>query len=144
MRRLRLLALPVPLAVLVAAAGLVGLAAGLPFAMVFTGSALARPDAPGAAIGFVNAFASLTIVAGTPLVGLTFSLPGDGRIGFVVIAVLAVLAALGHPRVAAHSHRPDSRFAGDMLDRFLPTEEARCSASASPSCPTRRSRASSS
>ncbi|HKI91263.1 MAG TPA: MFS transporter [Gaiellaceae bacterium] len=97
-----LLALPLPLPALVAAAGLVGLAAGLPFAMVFTGSALARPDAPGAAIGFVNSFASLTIVAGTPLVGLTFSLPGDGRIGFLVVAALAVLAAPATPRVAAH------------------------------------------
>lgn len=92
------LALPVPLAVLVAAAGLVGLATGLPFATVFVGSAVARPDAPGAAIGFVNAFASLTIVVGTPLVGLTFSLPGDGRIGFVVLAALAALAAVVTPR----------------------------------------------
>jgi hypothetical protein len=38
------------------------------------------------------------IVAGTPLVGLTFSLPGDGRIGFVALGVLAALAALATPR----------------------------------------------
>ena len=38
------------------------------------------------------------IVVGTPLVGLTFSLPGDGRIGFVVIGLLAALAALATPR----------------------------------------------
>ena len=66
--------------------------------MAFTGAAAARPDAPGAAVGFINAWASLVIVAGTPLVGLTFSLPGDGRIGFVAAGVLAGLAALATPR----------------------------------------------
>ena len=49
------LALPLPLAALVVDAAIVGLAAGLPFAMAFTGAAQARPDAPGAAVGFVNA-----------------------------------------------------------------------------------------
>jgi fucose permease len=92
------LALPLPLAGLVAASAVVGLAAGVPFAMAFTGAATARPDAPGAAVGFINAAAALVIVAGTPLVGLTFSLPGDGRIGFVAIGVLAALAALATPR----------------------------------------------
>jgi MFS family permease len=92
------LALPLPYALLVVAAAVVGLAAGVPFAMAFTGAASARPDAPGAAVGFINAWASLVIVAGTPLVGLTFSLPGDGRIGFVTIGVLAALAALATPR----------------------------------------------
>ncbi len=92
------LALPLPLAALVAAAATVGLAAGVPFAMAFTWAALARPDAPGAAVGFVNAWASLAIVAGAPLVGLTFSLPGNGRIGFVVLGVLAALASLATPR----------------------------------------------
>jgi MFS family permease len=93
-----LLALPLPIAVLVVCAAVVGLAAGVPFAKAFTGAAVARPDAPGAAVGFVNAWASLVIVAGAPLVGLTFSLPGDGRIGFVVLGVLTALAALATPR----------------------------------------------
>ncbi|HET7568313.1 MAG TPA: MFS transporter [Gaiellaceae bacterium] len=93
-----LLALPLPLAGYVAAATMLGLAAGVPFAMAFTGAAAARPDAPGAAVGFVNAWASLLIVAGTPLVGLTFSLPGDGRVGFLVLGALAALAALATPR----------------------------------------------
>ena len=93
-----LLALPLPIAVLVVSAAIVGLAAGVPFAKAFTGAALARPDAPGAAVGFVNAWASLVIVAGAPLVGLTFSLPGDGRIGFVVLGILTALAALATPR----------------------------------------------
>jgi ACS family glucarate transporter-like MFS transporter len=92
------LALPVPTPVLVAGAAIVGLAAGIPFAMAFTGAAAARLDAPGAAVGFVNAWAAFLIVAGTPLVGLTFSLPGDGRIGFVVLGTLAALAALATPR----------------------------------------------
>jgi MFS family permease len=92
------LALPLPLVALVATAAVVGLAAGVPFAMAFTGAAAARPDSPGAAVGFINAWASLVIVAGTPLVGLTFSLPGDGRIGFIALGVLAALAALATPR----------------------------------------------
>jgi MFS family permease len=93
-----LLTLSLPSAGLAAVAALVGLAAGVPFAMAFTGAAQARPDAPGAAVGFVNAWASFVIVAGTPLVGLTFALPGDGRIGFVALGVLAALAALATPR----------------------------------------------
>ena len=92
------LGLPLPYALLLLAAAVVGLAAGIPFAMAFAGGAQARPDAPGAAIGFINAWASLVIVAGTPLVGLTFSLPGDGRIGFVALGALAALAALATPR----------------------------------------------
>jgi MFS family permease len=92
------LALPLPLAGLVAAAAVVGLASGVPFAMAFTGAAAARPDSPGAAVGFVNGWAALAIVAGAPLVGLTFSLPGDGRIGFVVLGVLAAVAAFATPR----------------------------------------------
>jgi MFS transporter, NNP family, nitrate/nitrite transporter len=92
------LALPLTLPGYVAAATVLGLAAGVPFARAFTGAAAARPEAPGAAVGFVNAWAALTVVAGTPLVGLTFSLPGDGRIGFVVLGALAALASLATPR----------------------------------------------
>jgi MFS family permease len=91
------LALPLPVPVVILAAAVIGLAAGTPFAMAFTGAARVRPDAPGAAVGFVNMWASAAIVAGTPLVGLTFSLAGEGRIGFVVVGVLAMLAALATP-----------------------------------------------
>ena len=75
---------------------LVGLAAGIPFSPAFTGAAATRPDAPAAAVGFVNAAANLVVLVGTPLVGLGFSLPGDGRLGFAVLALLwgAALAAL--------------------------------------------------
>ena len=83
--------MPFGLAVLGAAA--VGLAAGIPFAPAFAGAARLRPDAPGAAVGFVNMAAAVTILVGTPLLGLSFSLPGDGRIGFVVIAGLCAATA---------------------------------------------------
>jgi len=91
------LTLPLTLPGYVVAATVLGLAAGVPFARAFTGAAAARPDAPGAAVGFVNAWAALTIVVGTPLVGLTFALPGDGRLGFVILGVLAMLASLVTP-----------------------------------------------
>ena len=75
---------------------LVGLAAGIPFSPAFTGAAATRPDTPAAAVGFVNAAANLVVLVGTPLIGLGFSLPGDGRLGFAVLALLwgAALAAL--------------------------------------------------
>jgi MFS family permease len=84
-------ATPLPLAVLGAIA--VGLAAGIPFAPAFAGAARLRPDAPGAAIGLVNMAAAVTILVGTPLLGLSFSLPGDGRIGFAAIAALCLATA---------------------------------------------------
>jgi tRNA (cmo5U34)-methyltransferase len=52
-----------------------------------------RPDAPAAAVGLVNMLAAVTILVGTPLLGLTFSLPGDGRIGFLAVAVLCAATA---------------------------------------------------
>ena len=91
------LALPLPAALVIVAAAVIGLASGVPFPMAFAGAALDRPESPGMAIGFVNAWAALVIVVGAPLVGLTFSLPGDGRLGFVVLGVLAALAALATP-----------------------------------------------
>ncbi|MGZ4387803.1 MAG: MFS transporter [Gaiellaceae bacterium] len=85
---------PLPLAL--AASAVVGLAAGVPFAYVFTGASAARPDAPAAAVGFVNMIPATTILVGNPLLGLGFSAPGDGRIGFAVVAALwlASLSAL--------------------------------------------------
>lgn len=72
--------------------GLVGLAAGIPFGATIVGAARAYPDAAGAAVGAMNIYPVLTIVCGAPLVGLTFGLPGDGRIGFAVLAALWVAA----------------------------------------------------
>jgi MFS family permease len=87
-------AAPVPLPLRVAASAVVGLAAGIPFAAAFSGAAAQRADAPAAAVGLVNSSATLTIVAGAPLVGFAFALPGHGRVGFAVIAALWVAAAL--------------------------------------------------
>jgi MFS family permease len=67
---------------------LVGLGAGIPFSPAFTAAARTRPDAPAAAVGLVNTAANLAVLVGTPLVGLSFSLAGEGRLGFVAIAVL--------------------------------------------------------
>jgi predicted MFS family arabinose efflux permease len=89
---LALLALPLPLPVLVLASAVAGLAAGIPFAPAFSGAQRLRPDAPAAAVGFVNAVATLAIIVGTPLVGLTFSLAGEGRLGFLLLASLWLAA----------------------------------------------------
>jgi MFS family permease len=96
-----LLALADAYALAVAGSLVLGLAAGLPFAALFAAAQRARPDAPGAAIALVNACAVLTILVGTPLVGLAFDLPGDGSIAFAAIGVLAALSlvALRRARV---------------------------------------------
>ncbi len=86
------LAAATPFALAVVGAAIVGIAAGVPFAPAFAGASRVRPDAPGAAVGFVNMVGAVTILVGTPLLGLTFSLPGDGRIGFVAAAVLCAAA----------------------------------------------------
>ncbi len=83
-----LLASRAPLSVLAISALIVGLAAGVPFAAVFRGAQALRPDAPGTAIGLVNAGPNLFVLIATPLVGLTFSMPGDGRLGFVALAAI--------------------------------------------------------
>jgi MFS-type transporter involved in bile tolerance (Atg22 family) len=61
----------------------------------------------------VNMAANLLIVVATPLVGLSFALPGDGRLGFVVTAALWLAAVLVVPTVrelepAPASSAPDS------------------------------------
>jgi nitrate/nitrite transporter NarK len=71
-----------------------GLTAGLPFAVIFAAAQRTRPDAPAAAIALVNACAVLTILVGTPLAGLAFELPGHGRLAFAAIAALAAAALL--------------------------------------------------
>ena len=75
----------------------IGFAAGIPFAPSFYGAAKARPAMPGTSVAYVNAFASVVILLGAPLVGLTFALPGDGRIGFAIIAAVWVLSILALP-----------------------------------------------
>jgi hypothetical protein len=92
-----LLALPVHAATLVFAAAAVGLAAGVPFAPAFSGAQRLVPNAPAAAVGVVNSAATLTILAATPLIGLTFLLPGHGRIGFALLAAAWALALIAVP-----------------------------------------------
>jgi MFS family permease len=89
-----LLALGVSLAVSTIGAFVLGLMAGLPFAVIFAAAQRLRPDAPAAAIALVNGCAVLTILVGTPLAGLAFELPSDGRIAFAAIAVLAAAALI--------------------------------------------------
>lgn len=83
------------------AAGIVGLAAGIPFGVTVAGATRAYPQAGGAAIGAMNTYPVLAIVCGTPLVGVTFSLAGHGRIGFVVVAALWVAALATLPGLDA-------------------------------------------
>jgi len=71
-----------------------GLGAGLPFALIFAAAQRIRADAPAAAVGLVNACAIFVILIGTPLAGLAFELPSDGRLAFVAIAALSASALL--------------------------------------------------
>ncbi len=81
-----------PLGLAIAASAVIGIASGLPFAYVFNAAPRVRPDAPAAAIGVVNTYAIAVILVGNPLLGLSFSLPGEGRIGFAAIAALWLVA----------------------------------------------------
>lgn len=78
----------------VAAGALIGAAAGIPFGFTMVAATRARPQTAGAAVGAMNIYPVLAIVVGAPLVGLTFSLPGRGRIGFAVVAALWSSAVL--------------------------------------------------
>ena len=89
-----------PLWIGAVAALVVGLSAGFPFAPIFNTTIRLRADAPAAAIGFVNGSAVLVILVGTPLAGLTFGIPGDGRIGFLIIGLLWASALLAVRRAA--------------------------------------------
>lgn len=89
-----LLAADLPYAFAFLGSLVLGLGAGLPFAILFAATQHRRPDAPASAVAFVNAAAILTILVGTPLAGLAFELPGDGAAAFAVIAVLALAALL--------------------------------------------------
>jgi MFS family permease len=106
-----LLAAGGPLALSATGALLVGLAAGVPFASIFVAAQRLRPDAPGAAVALVNGCAVLTILVGTPLAGLAFDLPGEGRIAFAALAALVVLAVPAVPRAGLGGGAPASPLA---------------------------------
>ena len=89
-----LLALSGPFPLSALGALLIGLAAGLPFALIFAAAQRISPEAPAGAIALVNSCAVLVVLVGTPLAGLAFELPSDGRVAFAVIALLAVAALI--------------------------------------------------
>lgn len=90
---LMLCAAPGTAAAAVAGAALVGLGGGLPFGTLFTGAARAHPQQVGTAMAAMNMYALVAVIVGIPLVGVTFALPGAGRIGFA-LASGACLASL--------------------------------------------------
>jgi nitrate/nitrite transporter NarK len=104
-----------PVAIAVLSVVALGIAAGIPFASGFTGAARVRPDAPGAAIGLVNMAGGVTILVATPLVGVTFGLPGDGRIGFCALGVLWAASLLCLPTFERPDAAQPERVAGDTL-----------------------------
>lgn len=103
-----LLAAGVPTWAAAVTALLFGLAAGLPWVGLYAAAQRRRPDGPAAAIAFVNVCASAVILAGTPLVGLTFDeLPGDGAVGFLAMAGLMLAALLAWRRLPVVSYADD-------------------------------------
>lgn len=74
----------------------VGLVAGISFAPAFTGAAALYPRSPATAIGFVNGFGALTILAGTALAGVAFAADA-GVWAFVALAALWAASALVTP-----------------------------------------------
>jgi hypothetical protein len=85
--------------------GLVGVATGIPWTYVFTRAPNVIPAASGSALAVVGGLPLLAAIAGVPLVGLTFALPGNGRIGFAVVAALWCVLLFVLPARAA---RPGS------------------------------------
>lgn len=79
---------------------MVGIAGGLVFAPSFTGAARARPDAPGASLGFVGATSNVFVVVCTPLLATTFALPGQGQIGFAIASAVWLVPLLALPTAA--------------------------------------------
>ena len=86
------------LPLVIAGSLVVGLACGMPFSYGYAIAPRVRPDAPGVASAIVNASGLTVIVCCIPLVGLGFSLPGHGRVGFFVAAGVWLASILLLPR----------------------------------------------
>ncbi|MBS1879246.1 MAG: MFS transporter [Actinobacteria bacterium] len=71
---------------------LIGFSSGAPFGTLVAGIGRVFPDSPGAAFGAMNTYALTLIIVGTPLVGLTLSLPGHGLIGFAACSAVCIVA----------------------------------------------------
>lgn len=84
----------VPVAVLVIATFMIGMASGLPFAVVFGITQRLYPDTPATALAFVNACAALVILVGIPVTGLAFELPGQGRPAFAGMGALCLACSV--------------------------------------------------
>lgn len=87
-----------PLAILVAAALVVGVGLAVSFGLIFASAVRAAPAAPAAAIALVNTVASAFALAATPLGGWFFDI-GRSSLLFAVLAALALAAALVNRRV---------------------------------------------
>ena len=81
----------------IAGCTLLGIGSGISFSPAFTGAAALHPEAPAAAVGLVNSAGAAAVLVCTPLLGLTFSLPGDGRLGFAVATAVWFVALLVLP-----------------------------------------------
>jgi MFS family permease len=101
-----LLGIASPAVVAIAGGTLVGVASGIPFPATMAGLAAEFPRSLGSAFGAMNFYVIMTVIVGTPLLGLTFSLEGDGLVGVCAVAVLWVCAAFAVPRVAAGQVAP--------------------------------------
>lgn len=86
-----LAAAPAPAPVALLGAALVGIGGGLPFGIVLWHAARTVPDAHGLALAAMNSYALGAVIVATPLLGLTFSLPGAGRTGFAMAAILCLM-----------------------------------------------------
>lgn len=100
------LGLGLPVVPAAIAALMVGFAGGLPFGPLADALSRAFPASAGAAFAAMNTYALLIVIVGTPLVGLTFALPGDGLIGFAAAAGYWLLALLALPGRALLEGRP--------------------------------------
>jgi nitrate/nitrite transporter NarK len=79
------------LAVAALAIGALGVALNAPYAAVMNISAVALPQAPGAAVGLVSAVALLGISAAAPAVGAVFSSAGSFSLPFGSLAAFSLL-----------------------------------------------------
>ena len=89
-----------------AGAALVGVAGALPFGPVFSKAVVEWPERPGMALAAVNLYPLVVIIGGVPLLGLSFSLPGDGRLGFAIASLMILPAHLAVGAAWGKGHKP--------------------------------------
>lgn len=94
-----------PLWLAILGSAFVGFGTGVPWTYVFQQAPLVRPEASGAALAVVNMTPLVIAITGIPLIGLTFDMPGDGRIGFLALAGVWMLLLLVRPLPERDSER---------------------------------------